>query len=317
MKTACLAIASFFTLAAALSTTSPAAAQSEAIIPDIAQSLLDAAYATGDANEIAAVARAVKTVFADYEAQIVDQSAVKIAEFEPPAEIAADVDVDAPPSGGVFALSPWDGKVQASGVFSSGNSDNAAVGIAVDAARTSGKFVHNITAFFDLGSSNDITNKQRWGAAYQLDYNFGERTYSYGRVSYEEDEFSGFDYRLFAGAGLGHFFAKSERLKWKLEGGPGYRYSPIDDTRAVEQEFALYAASELDWVIRDGLVLEQDFNSTWTSPTTTFQSVTSLSTALTDSLSTAISFEYRYETEPPLGRENTDTTARASLSYGF
>ena len=85
----------------------------------------------------------------------------------------------------------------------------------------------------------------------------------------------------------------------------------------MEEEFALYGATEIDWVIRDGLVFEQDFNATWTEPTTTFQSITALTTKLTDSLSTAISYEYRYETSPPPGRENTDTTARASLTYGF
>ncbi len=324
MKTAFVFL-TCFAAAVALSPASPAAAQSNAAqtetdIPGIAQALLNAAYETGDVDEIAAVARAVKAVFADHEAAIGHQAASKIAEFETGAEPASestagakDVTVTKSP----FAVSPWDGKIQASGLFSSGNSDNAAVGVAINAARTAGDFVHKFKAFYDLGSSNQVTNKKRWGAAYQLDYNFSPHTYSYGRFSYEEDEFSGFDYRLFTGVGLGHFFAKSDPFKWKVEGGPGFRYSPIDDTRAVEQEFAVYGSSELDWVIRDGLVFEQDFNSTWTSPTTTFQSVTALTTALTDSLSTAISFEYRYETAPPLGRENTDTTARASLTYGF
>ena len=61
----------------------------------------------------------------------------------------------------------------------------------------------------------------------------------------------------------------------------------------------------------------QDLNATWTEPTTTFQSVTTLNTKLTEALSTGLSFEYRYETEPPEGRENFDAIARASLIYGF
>jgi len=308
--------------AAMLALASGAAAQSETeladrAIPDIAQALLDAAYTTGDAAEVAAVARAVKAVFPDHAAAIDNQSALQMAEFDAATEPDASAE-DAPtPIGGLLSVSPWDGKIQASGVFSNGNSDNAAVGIAIDAARTSGDFVHNITAFFDLGESNGVTNQKRWGGAYQLDYSFGERTYAYGRVSYEEDEFSGFDYRLFTGAGLGHFFAKSDPFIWKVEGGPGFRYSPIDDMNEIEQELAVYAASETDWAIRDGLIFEQDFNATWTDPTTTFQSITSLTTALTDSLSTGVSFEYRFETDPPAGREDTDTIARASLKYGF
>lgn len=296
-------------------TTLDAAAAEPGSMPDIAAAMLEAAEKSGDPAEIAAVAKAVKAVFPDY-ADAIDASAqTRIAALAPPEKDPAE---PAPaPSGGLLAVKPWDGKISASAVMSSGNSENAAVGIAVDAARTSGAFKHNIKAFFDYGESNDITSQKRWGAAYKLDYNFTDHTYAYGRISFEEDEFSGFDYRLFSGAGLGHYFAKSEAFSWKIEGGPGYRYSPIDDTREIEKEFAAYAATEIDWLIREGIKFEQDFSTTWTSPTTTFQSVTALTTQLWGDISTGLSFEYRHETDPPLGRDKTDTIAKASLIYGF
>jgi len=306
-------IASFVTLAPSL-----AFAQDAETIPDIAQALLDAAYETGDAAEIAAVTKAVKAVFPDYDAMIVEQSDARVAELPPPPEAEAAAEEEAPaPTGGFFAVAPWTGKVQTSAVFSSGNSENSAVGVLIDAARKSGNFTHNVNGYFDLGESGGITNQKRWGAAYQLDYNFSDRTYAYGRFSYDEDEFSGFDYRLFAGAGLGHFLAQSEKLTWKIEGGPGFRYSPIDLTREIDQDIAFYAASETDWLLREGVLFEQDFSVTWTSPTTTFVSITSLTTEVFNNFSTGLSFEYRHETDPPLGRENTDTIARASVIYGF
>lgn len=291
----------------------------DAPLPNVVQALLDASYATGDADDIAAVTRAVLAVFPDYQAAIQQQSDARIADLAPPDEPASD---PAPSDKGevtksLFAVQPWDGKIQASAVFSSGNSENSAVGVAIDAARQAGDFTHNVTAYFDLGESNGVTNQKRWGGSYQLDYNFGERTYAYLRASYDEDEFSGFDYRLFGGAGLGHYFYKSKPFSWKAEGGPGFRYSPRDISREIEQEFAAYAASEIDWIIREGLKFEQDVNITWTSPTTTFQSITALTTELVDGLSTGVSFEYRYETDPPDDRENTDTIARASVIYGF
>lgn len=298
---------------AAISTSAAA----EAEIPDIAAAMLNVAYESGDPAEIAAVAKAVKAVFPDYENAISDQVALRIAALEPKEAPAPAKQPAAPAQAGWLSVKPWDGKVSASGVLSSGNSENLAIGVAVDAARTAGAFKHNIKAFFDLGESNNVTNQKRWGAAYKLDYNFSDRSYTYARLSYEEDEFSGFDYRLFAGAGLGHYFAKSEAFSLKLEGGPGYRYSPVDDTREIEKEFAAYAASELDWLIREGLKFEQDFAMTWTSPTTTFQSISSLTTQLWGDISTGLSFEYRYETNPPPGRENTDTITKASLIYGF
>ncbi|GJL90761.1 DUF481 domain-containing protein [Hyphococcus sp.] len=306
----------FLTSLLACASIYPAAA-AESEIPDIAAEMLKVAYESGDPAEINAVAKAVKAVFPDYESAINEQVDEQLAALAPPATDASPEVAGAAPARGMLAIKPWDGKISASGVLSSGNSENVAIGVALDAARTAGDFKHNIKAFFDLGESNDVTSQKRWGAAYKLDYNFNDRSYAYGRFSYEEDEFSGFDYRLFAGAGLGHYFAKSEAFSFKVEGGPGYRYSPVDDTREIEKEFAAYAASELDWLIREGIKFEQDFAMTWTSPTTTFQSVTSLTTQLWGDISTGLSFEYRYETDPPLGRENADTVAKASLIYGF
>lgn len=312
---ACLAVAAF----------SVAAAQDAAPIPDIAQALLDAAYQTGDAGEIEAVKKAVAQVFPDYAAAISADADQRIAALAQ-AELAGS-EAATPKSKndgtGLFALRPWKGKFRAGASLASGNTDNLAIGVLLDATREAGEFTHNVTGFFDIAESNRdgtgqrMVTQKRWGAAYQLDYNFSPRSYSYARFSYEEDEFSGFDYRLFAGAGLGHFFYKSEPFTWKIEGGPGFRYSPIDDTREIEQEFAAYAATELDWLIREGVTLEQDINTTWTSPTTTIQSVTALTTSIMDGLSTSIAFEFRYETDPPMGREKADKIARASLVYGF
>lgn len=327
-------------VAAATALASPAAlsAQDQPALPDIAQALMQAAYDSEDAAEIAAVARAVKAVFPNYAAAIEAQASAKLTELArieqaeaeiaaaskgavekdvEPQEVALEVPPPPPPPPGIFALRPWDGKINASGLLSDGNSENVAAGVKVEAVRKSGSLVHNIKGFFDLGRSRGKTNQKRWGASYQLDFDLGDATYAYGRLSYEENEFSGFDYRLFAGAGLGHFYFDTETFVWKVEGGPGFRYSPIDATREIEQQVALYASSEIDWQIRDGVELEQDVNVTWTTPTTTFETVTALTTQLTDSISTGLSFEYRYETDPPEGRENFDAIARASLIYGF
>lgn len=314
------------------------AAPSDHIMPDIAQALLQAAYETEDPTEIAAVVRAVKAVFPDYAEAIDAQSKARLAETRlagirlaelaqtektaenvaaAPEAVAQEEIAPPPPPPSFFSLYPWEGKINASGLLSDGNSENVAGGLKVEAVRKAGPLTHNIRGFFDLGRSKGETNQKRWGASYQLDFDLGDATYAYGRLSYEEDEFSGFDYRLFAGAGLGHFYFDSETFVWKIEAGPGYRYSPIDATREIEQQVAFYASSETDWQIREGVELEQDFNVTWTAPTTTFQTVTSLTSKLTDSISTGISFEYRYETDPPQNRENFDAIARASLIYGF
>lgn len=295
----------------------PAFAQTveEPALPDVVRAMLAAAEDAGDAADVRAVADAAKSVFPDYSDAIDAYAAPRIAALTPPEETTPPEEPPARTS--LWALGKWEGSASLGASFASGNSDNSGVGFNIDAVRAEGDFTHNVTAYANIGQANGVLNQKRWGAAYQLDYNFSERTYAFGRFSYDEDEFSGFDYRLFAGGGAGHFIRKSEPFTWKVEAGPGFQYSPVDDTREVQSELALYGASDTVWVIRDGLKLEQTFNVTWTDPTTTFNSVSALTMALTDAIATGISFNYRYETNPPPGRVNQDTVFRANLTYGF
>ncbi len=299
-------------LAAALAAAaSPALAAEPAAAPGPAAAMIEAAAKTGEAAQVSAVANAAKEVFPDYAAAIDAMAAEKIAALDPPPPPEPAAAPEAPKPDG------WTGKLGASAVIASGNSENMAIGMLLDARREGARIAHNFDAYIDFGKSNGVQNLKRWGAAYQLDYKFSDRAYAFTRFSYDEDEFSGFDYRLFAGAGAGYFLAKSDAFTLKVEGGPGFQYSPVDDTRAIQKEFALFGATELDWVIRDGLKFEQDFKTVWTSPTTTLVSVTALTAALTENLSAGVGYELRYETNPPLGRKNTDTLLRATVNLGF
>lgn len=288
-----------------------------ALVPDIPRGMLEAAAKTGEIAQVEAVAAAAAEVFPDSSDIIAQYAGDLISGLPQPDPEPEAAEEPSQPTEGFFAFGEWTGAVTAAAVTSSGNSENLAVGGAFNAEKVAGKLTHGFNGYIDFGRSAGVQNQKRWGASYQLDYALDDRTYAYSRLAFDEDEFSGFDYRLFAGLGLGHFLYKSEPFTWKIEGGPGFQYSPIDDTRDVQEELAVYASSETDWIIREGLKFEQNFAVTWTDPTTTFLSVTSLTTALTKTLATGVSFEYRYETSPPLGRQNTDTVLRANLSYGF
>lgn len=315
--------------------------EEESVLPEVIQKLLDAAYHTQDPAQVAAVAYAAQQVFPDYADKIKAYADEKRAALSPlvvkadsdevlvvatpkeaktpptPSNKSDDVEMRPGKAPKFLGLGPWKGKATASGLIASGNSSNAAAGVHIEAHREVGPLTHNIVSYFDYGKSKGVKNQQRWGVSYKLDFLLGDDTYGYGRVSYDEDAFSGFDYKLFGGGGVGHYFYNTERFKLKVEGGPGYQYAPIDDTTARDNRFAIYASNEADWLIRDGLKLEQDLNATWTSPTSTLMSNTALTTVLSDTLSAGVSFLYRYETHPPAGRLKEDRTFRANLTYGF
>ena len=313
--------------------------------PGLAKDLIDSAAQTGDVSRVQIVTDAVRDVLPTFRAEIdayanaailaLKEERAKSGGSEQVASIATPAPTPeptpepapepasaaaskvAPTPKGLFSISAWDGTFSAGASFASGNSDNAALGLSVDAKRKSGTLTHNVRTYFNLGEAAGTLNQKRWGAAYKLDIAINDSAYTFGRISYDEDEFSGFDYRLFVGGGVGYFIAKSEPFTLKLEGGPGYRYSPIDDTREIDQTMAVYSAIDLDWIIREGLKFTQDVMATWTDPTSTVETTTAITADLWGGLNTGLSFYYRYETNPPAGRGNDDTVVRATLGYSF
>jgi putative salt-induced outer membrane protein len=306
-----------YLLAAAALIATPALAQEHAETPAMAKALIDSAAKSGEAAQVTAVAAAAKDVFPDYAGAIEAYAASIAASLAPPAPPPPPAPEAPKNPAGAAGLGAWTGNAAASAVVANGNSETLALGLLFKARNEGERLAHNVDGFIDIGRSSGVQNLKRWGLAYQLDYKFSERTYGFGRLSFEEDQFSGYDYRLFAGAGLGHFLAKSEEFSWRIEGGPGYQYSPIDDTREIEKEFAAYAGTDLEWRLREGVTFTQVGKVTWTDPTTTFLSISSLNTALSSKLTAGLAFEWRHETHPPLGREKTDTILRATLGYGF
>ena len=319
-------------------------------VPGIARDLIDEAALTGDPASVTIVAETTAKVLPTFAASIETYAQTVIGEMgvgkiTGPAKTAStdgpnadagqdgietraktvgaseigagDTDASEAAATGFFALEPWEGQFTTGASFASGNSDNVAIGLTLDATRTAGKFIHAVKGYFNLGEANDTLNQKRWGGSYQLDYGFSDRATVFGRLEYEEDEFSGFDYRLFAGTGLGYFIANSDPFTFKTKAGPGFRYSLIDENSDIDEELALYAGYELNWKIRDGVTFDQSFDTTWTDPTTTFLLLSTLTINLWDDLTTGMSASYRYETNPPAGRENADTVLQLNFGYGF
>lgn len=227
----------------------------------------------------------------------------------------------------------WDGSVEFSAANATGNAENTTLGLALEAVRKLDRYTHNFDAAINYaeatvtdGSGTEVSEKTQdnWFVAYQLDMQIRDRTYGYGRVRYEQDAFSGFDSRTFLGAGIGHHIYEGEPKSWKVEAGPGYQITKLETPDPVpagfedsQEEFAFYANSDFDLLVREGVHFSHDLGATWTDANTTLTTTFALTTQLTGSLSSKLSYQVDYETDPPAGREDTDTLLKASLLFGF
>ncbi len=226
----------------------------------------------------------------------------------------------------------WDGLVEFSASSATGNTENTVLGLRAEARRILGRYSHALTgaANYARATTTDDTGEEftedtqnNFFAQYRLDVQVADKTSYFTRVRYDQDEFSGFDQRAFVGAGVSHYFVEREDIAFQSSLGPGVRYTKLDpatldpgeDGSLVE--FAVFAGTEFDWVPRENVTLEHDFDTTYTAENTTFVSLASVKTDITETISTRLSFEVKHETDPPEGREATDTLLRASLGYGF
>lgn len=224
----------------------------------------------------------------------------------------------------------WGGDGSVSASMSTGNTETTDVGIAVDLDRDSGTWNVGFNATADYGETDGIETKNRLFFGSNLDRQINDRLFGFGSVSWEADNFSGFESRTFVGGGLGYEVFAREGLGWVVRGGPGFKIDEIEaivDTTVIpeviiepartEESISAIAESEFNLSFNDSVGMTNDSKAIYAETSTQFSNIAALQAALTDTLSARVSFEARYDTEPPEGFENTDTITRFSIVYKF
>lgn len=236
----------------------------------------------------------------------------------------ADLDVD---------KEGWSGAVNFNLSSATGNTRNTVLGgrarlgykraALTHVGEAGGNFTETTTVAADGTETTDVT-QNNWFAQYRLEMQTGDRTFVFGRTRYEEDQFSGFDRRVFVGLGLGHTLWKTERSDFQILVGPGYQYferarpDPVpDDFRTTEGNLAFFFGQTYNQQLRENVSIEQSLDTTVTDANTTVALGTALRTNLTERLTSRIAYNVNHETDPPAGRQNTDTLLSVSLGYEF
>jgi putative salt-induced outer membrane protein len=230
--------------------------------------------------------------------------------------------------GAVFWANPaaadWKGKAEAGLVIASGNTETETANAKALFANEIGLWKHTLGAAALYASDQGTTTAQRWEVSEQSDYNFNPRTFWFGAVRYEDDEFSGFEYQATVSTGIGRKFIDTAATKFVGTAGVGYKSFETRDT-FDEDTGVLLAMGESDSeaVFRGTLDFEHAFTDTTklidkfiieAGSTNTFaQNDLSLQVKMTDVLALAVGYSVRHNTDPPLGFEKTDTLTTINL----
>ena len=295
----CLAVPALFLCAGA--------ALAETPLPEPVRQMVDRAAASGDEAKTAAVVAVAKETNPDSAAEI-DAIVAKHADARKAAREAEIRDAG--------LLQNWKGSGELGGSFATGNSDAVTVAVGLRLAREGIAWRHSIQALADVERSEGVNTQERYLFGYQADWKFSERGYLWGRFGWERNQVAGLKSRFTEALGLGYVLVDEPGMRFAMEGGPA-----LSQTKLITGEYENRFGGRLggnfrwDWTpatrfTQDAFVIFDNYNGS-------FQSNTALTTKLLGALSARMSFSLQHETNPPEGREKTDTITRATLVYDF
>ncbi|MBB5685209.1 DUF481 domain-containing protein [Sphingobium boeckii] len=299
-------------LAPAFCCAAPAAA-----MPHAVRVMLDAAVASGDDAEIAAIAKYAKLASPDDIATIDAVVAARKSGLPQPVMPSLQVAAVQPtlyPA--AVPLIPWKGSAELGGFLATGNSEYIGATAAVNVSRESAQWRHSVIIQGDYQESDGITTRQRVLTSWQPRYKFSEQGFAYGLAQYEHDPFLGYDSRYTLSGGMGYRAIGGERLKLDLEAGPALRLTQFSEG-GFEPMVAGRGSFTLDWKPRPGISFTQNAALYADAVTSTLNGTTAFTAKVVGPLSARLSYNVQYESNPPDGRRTTDTLSRASLVYDF
>ena len=223
----------------------------------------------------------------------------------------------------------WTGEGQLGAGITTGNTDTVDISVGAKLARQYERWKVSLNGGYDFGQVDGVDNRSRWYVGANAQRDITDRLYGFTNVSYEQDEFSGFDSRLFLGVGAGYHIYKEKPLTWSVEAAPGYRRSEIADTTDglvpptvlapgfTANDFAIRGSSRLAYDFNDKVTFTNDTDVIYTDTSTQTINTAAVTAQLTERISGRVSFEVRNDTNPPDGFVSTDTATRVAVVYGF
>jgi putative salt-induced outer membrane protein len=213
------------------------------------------------------------------------------------------------------AHAEWTTKGELGGSFASGNSENEAVNAALGLKGKYGKWTHTLGFAGNYGTDGTDTTAQRWELRGQTEYEFTERAYGFGAARYEDDRFSAYDYQASLAGGLGYKFVNTDRTKFWVQGGPGYRFAELRDTGESEDGLIFRGDLGLDHQFTETTKIVERFLVETGSDNTYLQNDLGLEVTISGALALRLGFQVRHNTDVPADIEKTDTLTTIGLIY--
>jgi putative salt-induced outer membrane protein len=218
---------------------------------------------------------------------------------------------------GAAAEANWSGKGEGGIVFSRGNADNDNINVRLELARELDRWKHGFGLSALRASNDGNITAERYGAGWQSDYKLSERSFWFGALRYEMDEFSGFDYQTSATTGYGRKLIDTESTKLTGQLGLGYRRIKNSLTAETLGDAVIRGDLNFERVLTETTSLINRFSVESGSNNTLAINELALQVRMSDAFALSFGVGVRHNTDPPAGLKTTDTLTTVNLVYAI
>ena len=210
----------------------------------------------------------------------------------------------------------WDGEIALGGSLATGNTDRQALDVDVKASHRAGRFEDRYKLSGEFAREDGNTTASRINAGAQSNYDISDRFYALGFAEVERDKFSGFRFETEAGAGVGYRVVDTDDLSFDVELAPGFRHSEINGG-GNDNKFFVRGSALLRYRVSDTATLANETLVSGESNQVRIEETASLTVTVISNLAARISFNIRYNSNPPAAAKKTDTVTKGALIYTF
>ena len=211
----------------------------------------------------------------------------------------------------------WKGEGELGYSSTSGNSDSENLNASLGLTREANNWKHSVALQSLKAKTDGETSVDRFDLRGRSEYGLSERSYLYGQLRYEDDEFSGYDYQTSATVGAGSRFIDTDSHHLDASAGLGFRRVKSSADGKTDDEGIIGADLSYEYVISESASLSERLLVESGDQNTYSESETALKTRISGALAAKISYLVKHNSEVPAGIENTDRYVTVSLVYGF
>lgn len=217
---------------------------------------------------------------------------------------------------------PMKGEAELGYVMTNGNTKTESLTAKAKGTKEYDVWRHKVAAEALNASSRDNTTgennrtAERYLAMYTADYKLSERGYVFGQINYEDDRFSGYDYRAAELLGYGRDLLKTDTLLINAEASAGMRQSKLDNGGS-DDEMIARLLGHLNWKISDTSTFDEELTIEPGEEQTIYKSVSGLKVKINTSLAMKAAYTLKHTTDVPVGVRETDSETTLTLVYSY